>query len=218
MDPIHHFHAHIIGALTVGGGSLRSVDSVGTPPTPRGESAREEGHQRIAQTMFCFIGMQFWCVFRESAADDPCAFFVVPWNGMNGQSDIFASHGMAVEFWEGPSNEVHAEWAALHEPRGAAQHHPERFIACTGGQNQVFGEDPFGSGQDLKSTGHTSHFDQSVVTAWLVLLAEMVQDNPRINDGFLEVMHLVFTKAIGWVYHFGAEGRAGINITPHQKI
>ena len=82
----------------------------------------------------------------------------------------------------------------------------------------MFGEDPFGSGQDLKSTGHTSHFDQSVVTAWLVLLAEMVQDNPRINDGFLEVMHLVFTKAIGWVYDFGAEGRAGINITPHQKI
>ena len=141
--------------------------------------------------MFSFIGMQFRGIFCECTADDPRAFVVTARNGMNSQSDLFFSHGMTVDLWECASDEEHAERAALHESRGPPQHHPERFIPRAGCQNQMFGEDAIATGQNFKAPTHPGSLYQSVVTACVVLLAEMVQHNPRINYGFFEVVHLV---------------------------
>ena len=113
---------------------------------------------------------------------------------------------------------VHTKWAALHEPRGAAEHHSQRFIAGTGSQNQMFGKDVFGASQDLKSTCHPCHFDQSVVAEGVMLFAKVVQHHPWVIDVFLEVVNLVVSKTIGWVHHLGPKGGVSVDIAPHPKV
>ena len=82
----------------------------------------------------------------------------------------------------------------------------------------MLGENAFAPSQDFKSAGHPSDFDQSMVAAALVLLTKMVQHHAGIDDGFLKVVHLVVSKAIGRVHHPGAKRRVGLNIAPYPKV